>query len=199
MLFALPCSNSFESKFASLSVQRAVFVKQSLVETWTPNPMPRSEKQNDRYKNPDNDPRGPWKPGDLSARNYYSKGTYSITCPSGRIISGPPTGRYWVYSEQKLWELNDDNRIWWGPDKNEVPAVKRFLSEAKQGVVPQTLWTYDEVGHTQDAKKELLSILDFGSSEDVFTTAIHPAAPATNATATAVLIPVPFITFTHPH
>jgi adenine-specific DNA-methyltransferase len=66
--------------------------------------------------------------------------------------------------------LHADHRIWWGPNDNGVPAIKRFLSEVKQGVVPQTLWPYNEVGHTQDAKKELLSILDFDRSEDVFIT-----------------------------
>lgn len=137
---------------------------------WTPNPMPRSDAQNDRYKNPDSDSRGPWKPGDLSARNFYSLGTYAITTPGGRTISGPPSGRYWAVSEEKLWELHADNRIWWGPNGNGIPAIKRFLSEVKQGVVPQTLWPYDEVGHTQDAKKELLAILDFDKSEDVFIT-----------------------------
>lgn len=138
--------------------------------TWTPNPMPRSDDQNKRYKNPDNDPRGPWKPGDLSARNYYSLGTYSIQCPGGRLIEGPPAGRYWVISKQKFGELDKDKRIWWGPEGNGTPAIKRFLSEVKQGVVPQTLWPYSEVGHTQDAKKELLSMLDFDTSADVFVT-----------------------------
>ena len=137
---------------------------------WTPNAMPRSDAQNARYKNLDSDPRGLWKPGDLSARNFYSLGTYAITTPGGRRIDGPPKGNYWRFSEEKLWELHADKRIWWGPDGNGVPAIKRFLSEVKQGVVPQTLWPYGEVGHTQDAKKELLSIHDFDRSEDVFIT-----------------------------
>jgi adenine-specific DNA-methyltransferase len=90
--------------------------------------------------------------------------------PSGRLISGPPSGRYWVYSEEKFKELDRDKRIWWGADGNNNPAVKRFLSEVKQGVVPQTLWTYGEVGHTQDAKKQLLDVLRFESSGEVFST-----------------------------
>lgn len=147
-----------------------VLVYAKKAERWVPNPMPRSEKQNDRYKNPDSDPRGAWKPGDISARNHYSLGTYAINCPGGRLIDGPPTGMYWRYSAEKLQELDQDKRIWWGPDGNGVPALKRFLSEVKQGVVPQTLWPYSEVGHTQDAKKELLSIIDFANSEEVFIT-----------------------------
>ncbi|WP_295388255.1 site-specific DNA-methyltransferase [uncultured Thiodictyon sp.] len=139
-------------------------------ERWRPNPMPRTAAQDKSYKNVDNDPRGIWKSSDLSARNPYSLGTYPITCPSGRLIPGPPSGRYWVVSEQKFKELDADNRIWWGKDGNNVPAFKRFLSDVKDGVVPQTLWKYEEVGHTQDAKKELLDILQFEDSAAVFST-----------------------------
>jgi adenine-specific DNA-methyltransferase len=134
--------------------------------TWLPNLMPRTEKQDRAYKNPDNDPRGPWKPGDLSARNYYGAGTYPITTPSGRVIEGPPNAMYWRVSEAKLQEMDNDKRIWWGKDGANVPAVKRFLSEVKQGLVPQTWWSYEDVGHTQDAKREVVEL--FGS--DVFGT-----------------------------
>ena len=120
--------------------------------------LPRTEEADARYGNPDDDPRGPWKPGGLDARNPYSKGTYPIKCPGGRVIKGPPPGSFWRYSEDKFWEQDKDNRIWWGGDRNQVPAIKRFLSEVKQGLVPETIWTYKEVGHTQDAKKTLLQI-----------------------------------------
>ncbi|MEZ5606758.1 MAG: site-specific DNA-methyltransferase [Burkholderiaceae bacterium] len=125
---------------------------------WLPNLMPRTEKQDRAYKNPDHDPRGPWKPGDLSARNFYGAGTYPITTPSGRFIEGPPNAMYWRVSESKLRELDADNRIWWGKDGSNVPAIKRFLSEVKQGMVPQTWWSYEEVGHTQDAKREVVEL-----------------------------------------
>jgi hypothetical protein len=125
---------------------------------WTRRLLPRTEAQNARYSNSDNDPRGPWKPSDLSARNYYSKGTYPIECPGGRVIEGPPEGRYWGVSEDTLWDLDEDKRITWGEDGNNDPALKRFLSEVKD-LVPETIWTYQEVGHTQDAKKEVLRIL----------------------------------------
>ncbi|MCF7979889.1 MAG: site-specific DNA-methyltransferase [Chromatiaceae bacterium] len=137
---------------------------------WRPRLLDRTDDMNARYDNPDDDPRGPWKPGDLSARNFYSEGTYPIPCPSGRVIPGPPSGRYWVISERKFKEMDGDGRIWWGEDGNNVPSIKRFLSEVKAGRVPQTLWEYDEVGHTQDAKKELLYLLDFANSDDVFVT-----------------------------
>ena len=146
----------------------AVYAKDAAV--WTPRLLPRTKEMEARYTNPDSDPRGPWKPGDLSARNYYGAGTYAITCPSGRIIEEPPSGRYWVISKDKFDELNSDGRIWWGRDGNNVPAVKRFLSEVKAGRVPQTLWTYEEVGHTQEAKKELISLVDFPHSVVVFDT-----------------------------
>lgn len=127
-------------------------------EQWIPHKMPRTEKQNKAYKNPDNDPRGLWRPNNLAARNFYSKGTYSITCPSGRVIKGPPAGSYWRVSEEKFWEMDRDGRIWWGKDGSNVPAPKIFLSEVADGVVPQTFWSYEEVGHTQDAKKEIKTI-----------------------------------------
>ncbi|MDI3491166.1 MAG: adenine-specific DNA-methyltransferase [Thauera sp.] len=145
-----------------------VFAKSA--ESWTPRLLPRTAEQDSHYSNPDNDPRGVWRADGMSARNYYSKGTYPITAPSGRLIEGPPSGRYWVYSEEKFRELDADNRIWWGADGNNQPAVKRFLSEVGQGRVPQTLWTYQEVGHTQEAKKELIAAVDFPSSDVVFDT-----------------------------
>ena len=139
-------------------------------ETWIPRLLPRTAEQDSHYSNPDNDPRGVWRVDGMSARNYYSKGTYSIITPSGRRIDGPPSGRYWVYSEEKFRELNRDGRIWWGIDGNNQPGVKRFLSEVGQGRVPQTLWTYEEVGHTQEAKKELIATVDFPNSDVVFDT-----------------------------
>ena len=122
------------------------------------NLLPRTEEADARYRNPDDDPRGPWKSSDLSARNPYSKGTYAITCPGGRIIDGPPAGRFWSVSEDSFGELDRDDRIWWGSDDNQVPAIKRFLAEVQPGLVPETIWTYQEVNHTQGAKKTLLQI-----------------------------------------
>ncbi len=128
-------------------------------EKWERLLLPRTEKQDKAYKNTDNDPRGPWKAGDLSARNYYGAGTYSITCPSGREIDGPPQGMYWRVSEEKLNEMDKDKRIWWGKNGNNVPAIKRFLSEVLRGIVPQTMWFYEEVGHNQSAKQHLKELL----------------------------------------
>lgn len=139
-------------------------------DNWNANLLARTGQQNAAYKDPDNDPRGPWRPNNLSARNFYSKGDYPIRCPGGRLIEGPPKGRYWVVSEEKFWAMDRDNRIYWGEDGNNIPAPKIYLSEVKAGRVPQTIWEYAEVGHTQDAKKELLEILNFDTSDEVFVT-----------------------------
>lgn len=134
---------------------------------WRPQQLPRTKEMEARYKNPDDDPRGPWKSENMSARNRYDAGIFPIKCPSGRKLQGPPTGRYWVINEEKFKELDADNRIWWGKDGNNVPAVKSFLSEVSRGRTPQTLWFYDEVGHTQDAKKTLLKYVPFKNTENV--------------------------------
>ena len=139
-------------------------------ETWTPRLLPRTEEMEARYANPDEDQRGPWTSGDLSARNFYGEGTYPVTCPSGRVIDGPPPGTYWRVSKPKFDEMDRDGRIWWGADGGNMPRLKRFLSDVKAGRVPQTLWTYDEVGHTQEAKKELIATVNFPNSDVVFDT-----------------------------
>lgn len=139
-------------------------------DSWRPVLLPRTEQQNNVYRNPDNDPRGAWRPNNLAARNFYSKGTYAIQCPSGRVVPGPPKGSYWRVSEERFWELDRDGRIWWGGDGNNVPAPKIFLSEVLQGRVPQTIWTYQEVGHSQDAKREVLEYVAFEDTDNVLDT-----------------------------
>ena len=134
---------------------------------WRPQKLARTEEMEARYKNPDNDPRGLWKASDMSARNRYDAGIYPIKSPSGRVIPGPPIGMYWRFSEDKFKEMDADGRIWWGSDGSNVPAVKRFLSEVTSGRTPQTLWFYEEVGHTQDAKKTLLKYVQFKHTENV--------------------------------
>ncbi len=142
-----------------------VYAKNKL--SWRPQKLARTPEMEARYRNPDNDPRGPWKASDMSARNRYEAGIYPVTCPSGRVIKSPPMGMYWRFSEEKFREMDTDKRIWWGADGNNVPAVKRFLSEVADGRTPQTLWFYKEVGHTQDAKKTLLKHVQFQHTENV--------------------------------
>lgn len=127
------------------------------IDKWERNLLARSSFQDDRYKNPDNDPRGPWLSDQLTARNPYSRGLYPVTCPSGRVIPGPPKGRYWGISPERFAELDADRRIWWGKDGDNMPRLKRFLTDVKDGVVPQTIWTHTEAGNTQEAKKEALA------------------------------------------
>ena len=145
-----------------------VYAKNS--ELWRPNLLPHSAKMVDRYKNPDNDPRGPWLLGDLAARNYYSKGLYSITTPTGKVIDGPPAGSYWRVSKEKFDELAADGRIWWGESGDNRPGVKKFLSEVKSGVVPQTYWSWKDVGSTRNAKQELSKLMDASSGDELFIT-----------------------------
>lgn len=139
-------------------------------EQWRPRLLPRSEKMIDRYQNPDNDPRGPWLLGDLAARNYYSKGIYAITTPGGKVIDGPPAGSYWRISKERFDELNGDDRIWWGQSGDNRPGIKKFLSEVKDGVVPQTYWSWKDVGSTRNAKQELSKLMEASSGDELFIT-----------------------------
>ena len=139
------------------------------LEEWKPNLIERDERAVGRYKNPDEDPRGVWSSSDLTARNYYSLGTYEVTSPAGKKFT-PSVGNYFRVSPERFRELDEGGRIWWGPNGDSMPRLKRFLSDVKEGVVPQTLWRQTDVGHTQEAKKELVGILDFEKSEDVFNT-----------------------------
>jgi adenine-specific DNA-methyltransferase len=118
------------------------------------NKLPRSEDQKKDYKNPDNDPRGLWKVGNPSVGPAVEKNIYEVTLPSGRVVL-PPKGRSWLYSRDRLMELIKDGRIWFGKDGNSIWAPKLFLTEVKQGITPMTWWPYQEVGHNQDAKKEI--------------------------------------------
>lgn len=134
-------------------------------EIWRPNLLPRTEEMDKRYKNPDNDPRGPWKSSDLSVKTYSAAYDYPITTPSGRIVN-PPASRCWRTSKEKIQELIADNRIWFGPNGENVPSIKRFLSEVKQGSVSKTIWKREEVGDNQEANKEVKVF----NSESVFST-----------------------------
>lgn len=126
-------------------------------ETWRPVLLPRTEEHNKRYSNPDNDPRGPWSSSGLDVKTYQEEYDYPITTPSGRVVNPPPS-RCWRCSKEKFDELINDNRIWFGEEGNNVPRVKRFLSEVKQGITPLTVWLHKDVGHTQSATQGLNKI-----------------------------------------
>ncbi len=123
------------------------------------NLLPMTQEQIERYKNPDNDERGPWQSDNLTVATYSANYDFPIETPSGKIIN-PPHGRCWRTSKEKFEELVKDNRIWFGETGENTPRIKRFLSEVQQGRVPISLWYYSEVGHTQEASKEVKDIFD---------------------------------------
>ncbi|MCI2168326.1 MAG: site-specific DNA-methyltransferase, partial [Prevotella sp.] len=124
------------------------------------NGIPRTDETNERYSNPDKDPRGVWKASDLSVGPAIQSNIYPITTPSGRVVV-PPAGRSWRLSQTAFQERLQDNRIWFGSNGDNVPSMKRFLSELrKTGITPMTIWKYSEVGHSQDATQKLAQLFD---------------------------------------
>ena len=123
------------------------------------NLLPRSDKQNKDYKNLDNDPRGPWKVGNLTVGPAVEKQIYEIVGPTGKSFF-PPSGYCWRFSKERFEELRKDNRIWFGKDGNNSPVPKLFLTEVQDGVTPMTIWTYDEVGHGQEATREFRNLME---------------------------------------
>ena len=120
----------------------------------------RSQEANNRYTNPDNDPRGVWSSSDISVGPAVAENVYPITTPSGRVVE-PPAGRSWRLSRKAFRERLEDNRIWFGPDGDGVPRIKRFLSELrKQGITPMTIWKHTEVDHSQGATQKLAKLFD---------------------------------------
>jgi len=120
--------------------------------------LDRTEEANARYSNPDNDPRGIWKPSDMSVKQSNAECDYSITTPSGRVVE-PPAGRCWRLSKKAFFERLQDNRIWFGSDGNSVPSIKRFLTELKhEGMAPTSILFYKEVGHSQEGAKEVVAL-----------------------------------------
>ena len=124
--------------------------------------LPRTEEANARYSNPDNDPRGVWMSSDISVKTYNAACDYPITAPSGRIIE-PPAGRCWSLSKNAFLERLQDNRIWFGPDGDGVPRIKRFLTDLKHdGMAPTSIMFFKDVGHSQEGAQEVSKLLDGG-------------------------------------
>lgn len=128
---------------------------------WFPNLLERTEEMNARYKNPDNDPRGVWKATDATAQGGHGTESqfYVLRAPNGKEHHLTP-GRCWVYTEKVMNEMIADNRVWFGADGNNVPALKRFLTDVKQGTACQTIWGYKDVGHNQEGKKEIKDLFE---------------------------------------
>jgi adenine-specific DNA-methyltransferase len=129
--------------------------------------LSRTDEMNQRYSNPDNDPRGDWTSSDCTVKTYSKDYDYPIKTPSGRVVN-PPGSRCWFTSKTRMQALVEDNRIWFGENGKNVPRVKCFISEVKERITPTTWWTHDEVGHNQEAKQELKQILP--DAENVFDT-----------------------------
>lgn len=121
--------------------------------------LPRTAETDSRYSNPDNDPRGAWTSGDLTVKTYSAAYDYPITTPSGRVVN-PSSGSCWRVSKERLKELIADNRIYFGKDGNNVPRLKRFLSEIQDGMTPTTIWKYQDVGHNQEGRQEVKKLFD---------------------------------------
>jgi len=128
-----------------------VYAKDASV--WRPNRLPRTAEIDSSYKNPDNDPRGPWIPGDPFANKPYSLGTYEVTGPTGNVF-GPPPGRYWRIAKEKFLELDRTGRIWWRGGGEARPRIKRYLSEVAD-LVPRTSWDHSEVGSNATSAGEI--------------------------------------------
>ncbi|MGY5394924.1 site-specific DNA-methyltransferase [Acinetobacter sp. NigerLNRRAM0016] len=122
------------------------------------NLLPRNEESLSKYKNPDKDPRGPWRSGPIFASGERHEGLmYTITIPSGRKVA-PPKGSHWRMTEENFWQMVNDGRILFGENGDNNPAVKLFLSDVQTGVVPRTWWPHGDVGHTQEAKREVQAL-----------------------------------------
>jgi adenine-specific DNA-methyltransferase len=137
------------------------------IEALTINHLTRSEEQNAVFVNPDKDPRGPWVANAVHARNFYSRGSYEVTSPSGQKFA-PPPGRYWTVSPERFAELDADKRIWWGPGGKNAPRKKTYVDEVKQSVVPGTIWRHTDVGQNAEAKQEIKQL--FADEGGVFIT-----------------------------
>lgn len=126
------------------------------INSFTLGELPRTDAMNARYKNPDNDPRGDWKPGDCVGNGVRKNGYYDVTGPTGKVFN-VPEGKHWVYAPETMKKLIEENRIWWGKDGNSFPAVKQFLSDVG-GRKASSLLMYEDYGHTDMAKKDLIKL-----------------------------------------
>ena len=148
-----------DAKYFSENHEYAVIYAKSIDEIKI-NLLPRTEEMNNRYKNPDTDFRGRWQSGDLVASGERSNGHFIITSPKSGKNFDVPQGKHWVYSQQNLLKMVEDNQVWFGEDGNSFPRKKRFLSDVQDGRTPNTLWLAEEVGHNQTATREVKAIFD---------------------------------------
>lgn len=133
-----------------------LFAKNKNIWRKTRNLLPREEESNTRYKNPDNDPRGPWLQGACStAKSGSENARYPITLPSGREIT-PPPGNFWRFSKKNLEKAMSEDRVYFGKDGDRLPIIKTYLSNVQSGFVPKSWWPAEEAGTNQGAKRDHL-------------------------------------------
>ena len=131
-----------------------ILVYARAIENFTVGLLPRTDEANARYKNPDNDPKGPWTPDNMTVKTYSASYDYPITTPNGTIMN-PPNGRCWFTSKDRMQKLIDEGRVWFGEDGGNMPRLKRYLSDVQQGMTPITILKHTEVGHNQEGRQEL--------------------------------------------
>lgn len=155
----------WEKKFAPqnddkyiTAVHDYIIVYAKKKDIWRPRLQQRTGEALEKFKNPDNDPRGVWTSGDLTSKTKAQGHSYAIISPSGKEFY-PPEGRQWAPAYETYLRLKNENRLWFGEDGNNVPRQKQFLTEIQEGVVPTSILFHADSGHNQEAKKELISLL----------------------------------------
>ena len=136
-----------------------VLVYAKNIEVFEIGKLPRTQEANARYKNPDNDPRGPWAADNMTVKTYSAAYDYPITTPNGTVVN-PTNGRCWFTSRERMQKLIEDGRVYFGADGGNTPRLKRYLADVQQGMTPTTIWKCDDVGHNQEGRQELKKLFD---------------------------------------
>ena len=147
-----------DAKFFSVSHDYVLIYARS-IEVFSIGLLPRSAESDARYKNPDNDPHGPWTSDNMTVKSYSANYDYPIRTPNGTIYY-PPAGRCWFTSKERMQKLIENGVVWFGNNGGNMPRIKRYLSDVQQGMTPITIWKYLDVGHNQEARQELKKLFD---------------------------------------
>lgn len=147
-----------DAKFFSVSHDYVLIYVRS-IEVFSIGLLPRSAESDARYKNPDNDPHGPWTSDNMTVKSYSANYDYPIKTPNGTIYY-PPAGRCWFTSKERMQKLIENGAVWFGNNGGNMPRIKRYLSDVQQGMTPITIWKYLDVGHNQEARQELKKLFD---------------------------------------
>ena len=129
------------------------------INNFTIGKLPRTAEANARYKNPDNDSRGPWVADNMTVKTYSAAYDYPIITPNGTVVR-PTNGRCWFTNKERMKKLIEEGRVYFGANGGNMPRIKRYLADVQQGMTPTTIWKYEEVGHNQEGRQELKKIFD---------------------------------------